>query len=167
MEVLVADNDKRVFQVFKDYEPDFQLEFGNPMAYDVDAVVSPANTLGIMNGGFDASIRRVLGTWAEVNARKAIDERGGIKIGEAIVVSTYHKKITKLIVAPTISHRGEMGGETSFIYDVAFSAVTVAKEAGIKKLGMTSLGTGARGLNIYETAVHQIEGIHDALYGKE
>ena len=167
MEVLVADNDKRVFQAFKDYEPDFQLEFGNPMAYEVDAVVSPANTLGIMNGGFDASIRRVLGTWAEVNARKAIDERGGIKIGEAIVVSTYHKKITKLVVAPTISHRGEMGGDSSFIYDVAYAAVNVAKGANIKKLGMTSLGTGARGLDIYDTVIHQIEGIHDALYGNE
>ena len=41
------------------------------------------------------------------------------------------------------------------------------KGANIKKLGMTSLGTGARGLDIYDTVIHQIEGIHDALYGNE
>ena len=163
MEVIVADNNKIVFQAFKDYSPEFEVQFGNPMAYGVDAVVSPANTLGIMNGGFDASIRRVLGTWAEINARKAIDKRGGINIGEAIIVNTYHKKIPKLIVAPTISHRGEMGGDTSFIYDVAFSAVSVAKESGIKKLGMTSLGTGARGLDVHEAVLNQIQGIEDAL----
>ena len=75
MEVIVADNNKIVFQAFKDYSPEFEVQFGNPMAYGIDAVVSPANTLGIMNGGFDASIRRVLGTWAEINARKAIDKR--------------------------------------------------------------------------------------------
>ena len=38
MEVLVADNDERVYQAFKDYDPDFEVEFGNPMAYDIDAV---------------------------------------------------------------------------------------------------------------------------------
>ncbi len=56
-----------------------------------------------------------------------------------------------------------MGGDTSFIYDVAFSAVSVAKESGIKKLGMTSLGTGARGLDVHEAVLNQIQGIEDAL----
>ena len=60
MEVLVADYDKEVFQAFKDQEPDFQLEFGNPMAYDIDAIVSPANTWGLLDGGFDASIKEFL-----------------------------------------------------------------------------------------------------------
>ena len=167
MDVLVADNNKIVFQAFKDYSPDFDLQFGNPMAYDIDAIVSPANTLGIMNGGFDASIRRALGTWSEVNARKAIDARGGIKVGEAIVVSTFHQRITKLVVAPTISHLGEMKGDPSVTYSVAFAAVIAAKEAGIKKLGMTSLGTGARGLDIHEAVANQIQGIEDALYKNE
>ena len=54
MKVLVADNDERVYQAFKDYDPDFEVEFGNPMAYDIDAVVSPANTQGLLDGGFDA-----------------------------------------------------------------------------------------------------------------
>ena len=64
MEVLVADNDERVYQAFKDYEPDFEVEFGNPMAYDIDAVVSPANTWGLLDGGFDASAGTRGGTCA-------------------------------------------------------------------------------------------------------
>ena len=46
MKVLVADNDERVYQAFKDYDPDFEVEFGNPMAYDIDAVISPCKHLG-------------------------------------------------------------------------------------------------------------------------
>ena len=167
MEILVADNNKRVLEAFKALGPNFPVEFGNPMAFDIDGVVSPANTLGIMNGGFDASIRRYLGTWAEVNARKAIAERKGIKVGEAIVVNTLHPKIPKLVVAPTISHQGEMGGDASVIYSVAYAAVIAAKSAGIKKLGMTSLGTGARGLDIMDAVAEQINGIEDALAGKK
>ena len=163
MEVLVADYDKRVFQAFKDQEPDFQLEFGNPMAYDIDAIVSPANTWGLLDGGFDASIKRVFGAWGQVNIKKAIAERGGINIGEAIVVNTYHRQITKIIVAPTMTHNSERGGNASMVYDVAYAAVTAAKEAGVKRLGMTGLGTGARKLSIYEAVSYQIEGIEAAL----
>ena len=163
MKVLVADNDERVYQAFKDYEPDFEVEFGNPMAYDIDAIVSPANTWGLLDGGFDASIRRVFGEWGQVNIKKAILERGGIKIGEAIVVKTYHRQISRIVVAPTMTHLSEKGGDASMAYTVAFSAVIAAKKAGIKKLGMTGLGTGARKLNIHEAVSYQIEGIEDAL----
>ena len=52
------------------------------MAYDIDAVVSPANTKGIMNGGFDAVLRRFFGTIIEVRARQYL-EKHPLDVGQA------------------------------------------------------------------------------------
>ena len=56
MRVLVADHNPKNIQVIVDYDCTFDHEVGNPLAFEIDAVVSPANTAGIMNGGFGVTI---------------------------------------------------------------------------------------------------------------
>ena len=69
MKVLIADNNRSVITAVEQYDPTFDFRVGNPLAYDIDAVVSPANTKGIMNGGFDAVLRRFFGTIIEVQSK--------------------------------------------------------------------------------------------------
>ena len=62
MQVLFADHNNQIIELIKRYDPTFLFELGNPLAFEIDGVVSPANTTGIMNGGFDAALRKYFGT---------------------------------------------------------------------------------------------------------
>jgi O-acetyl-ADP-ribose deacetylase (regulator of RNase III) len=69
-----------------------------------DAMVSPANSFGIMDGGLDAAIRNELGFAVEKAAQRAIVERhhGELPVGSAEIVETGHPAWPYLIVAPTM-----------------------------------------------------------------
>ena len=106
MKILVADYNKSTIASINECNPSFDFELGNPLAFDIDAVVSPANTMGIMNGGYDAVLRRYLGVGIEYIVRKYF-EKFKLNADEAIAVKTGHSKVEWLIVAPTVSVTGE------------------------------------------------------------
>ena len=87
MRVIIADHNRMVNEALKDYDPTFEWHDGTPLAYDIDAVVSPANTSGIMNGGYDAALRRYFGTTLEYRVRMSIKEKP-IPVGEARAIQT-------------------------------------------------------------------------------
>lgn len=164
MEVLVADHNTSVFNAVKHYDPTFDYEIGNPLAFDIDAVVSPANTAGIMNGGFDAILRNYFGTTLEYRVRMRIKDNP-VSVGEAFSIQTVHEKVKWLIVTPTVSISADgLSGYSSVSYACAYNAVICAAKVGAKKLGMTGLGTGAGGLEINSTIKQQCDGIEDALF---
>ena len=51
MKVLVSDRTPAIITTLNQFNPSFEAVVGTPLAYEIDAVVSPANTLGIMNAG--------------------------------------------------------------------------------------------------------------------
>ena len=163
MRVLVADHNPKNIQVIVDYDCTFDHEVGNPLAFEIDAVVSPANTAGIMNGGFDAVLRNFFGTTLEYRVRMSLKELP-LSVGEARAIQTAHNKIKWLIVAPTVSIAADgLSGHASVAYAAAYNAVIEANRVGAKSLGMTGLGTGAGGLNHHEAMIQQCDGIEDAL----
>lgn len=163
MEVLIADHNKITIAAIKECNPSFEVELGNPLAFDIDAVVSPANTKGIMNGGFDAVLRRYFGVGIEYMVRQYFD-KFKLDVGEAIAVKTFHSKVEWLIVTPTVSVTGEgFSGHTSVSYSCAYNAVKAAHEKGVQYLGMTGLGSGVGGLDRRASAKQQVQGIEDAL----
>jgi len=164
MKVLIADNNKSVVSVAQNYDPTFDVTYGNPLAFDIDAVVSPANTKGIMNGGFDAVLRRFFGTQIEVKARRFLDQNP-LDVGQAAAIKTSHKIIKWLVITPTVSIKGNgFSGRETVAYACAYNAVVVAHSVGVERLGMTGLGTGVGGLNISDAIKQQCDGIEDALY---
>ena len=74
MDILIADHNKSTIASIKECNPSFDVELGNPLAFDIDAVVSPANTMGIMNGGYDAVLRRYFGVGIEYTVRQYFDK---------------------------------------------------------------------------------------------
>jgi O-acetyl-ADP-ribose deacetylase (regulator of RNase III) len=163
MMVLVSDRNKRIVDLIKTYDCTFEAEIGDPLAFDIDAVVSPANTAGIMNGGYDATLRNYFGVSIEYRVRESLKEKP-LAVGEARAIQTAHKKVQWLIVAPTVSIAADgLSGHASVAYSAAYSAVTEANRVGAKKLGMTGLGTGAGGLNYRDAIIQQCDGIEDAL----
>src|SRR5262245_65740841 len=63
---------------------------GDFFARDADAMVSPANSFGIVDGGLDAGIRDALGPSIQARVHEAIVERhhGELPVGCAEIVAT-------------------------------------------------------------------------------
>ncbi|MGB2490254.1 MAG: macro domain-containing protein [Candidatus Puniceispirillaceae bacterium] len=163
MRVIIADHQKRVFNAVQEYHPTFEIELGSPLAFDIDAVVSPANTAGIMNGGFDAALRRFFGITLEYRVRMRIKDNP-ISVGEAFAIQTVHPRIKWLIVSPTVSIAADgLSGVPSVAYTCGYNSVIAAHKAGASVLGMTGLGTGAGGLSVRDAVRNQCDGIEDAL----
>ena len=74
MIVLIADHNKSTIASIEELNPSFQVELGDPLAFDIDAVVSPANTKGNMNGGYDAVLRRYFGLAIEYSVRQHLEK---------------------------------------------------------------------------------------------
>lgn len=81
-----------------------EVRHGDFFADDADALVSPANSFGIMDGGLDAAIRAQLGGLVETAVqRRIVDEHHGeLPVGAAEVLPTGHRRWPFLVVAPTM-----------------------------------------------------------------
>jgi O-acetyl-ADP-ribose deacetylase (regulator of RNase III) len=77
---------------------------GDFFEQDADALVSPANSFGIMDGGLDAAIRAQLGgdVQSAVQRRILDQHHGELPVGAAEVVATGHARWPFLVVAPTM-----------------------------------------------------------------
>lgn len=85
LKVLIADHNKSTISSINECNPSFEVEEGNPLAFDIDAIVSPANTKGIMNGGYDAVLRRFFGISIEYLVQQYL-EKFKIDVGQAIAL---------------------------------------------------------------------------------
>ena len=69
-----------------------------------DAIVSPANSFGIMDGGLDGKLRDFFGKQIEESVRAKIKTEyyGELPVGSAIVVGTNNSQFKYMISAPTM-----------------------------------------------------------------
>lgn len=84
--------------------PTVEVVEGDFFSRDADAMVSPANSFGIMDGGLDLAIRNALGSTIQNEVQRVILERhhGEIPVGAAEIVSTSHSRWPHLVIAPTM-----------------------------------------------------------------
>lgn len=77
---------------------------GDLFDFKADAIVSPANSFGIMDGGLDLYIRDVLGVDTEQRLQKEILKvyYGEMPVGNALIVPTHRTGWPYLIAAPTM-----------------------------------------------------------------
>lgn len=123
-------------------------------AHDADAMVSPANSFGIMDGGLDLAIRETLGGDIQREVQRVILERhhGELPVGAAEIAATGHRRWPFLVVAPTM-RVPESVANTVNAY-VAFRATLLAvvkhnlvhPDAPIRSLLVPGLGTGVGGM---------------------
>jgi hypothetical protein len=76
-------------EVFRDH-PEVVPERRDFFDVHADAMVSPANSFGIMDGGLDAAIRDTLGARVEMRLREALvaKHHGEIHVGAVEIVET-------------------------------------------------------------------------------
>lgn len=81
-----------------------QIFHGDIFEHSADALVSPANSFGAMNGGIDFAISKTLGWHIEKDLQKIIREKffGELLVGQSTIVPTGHSLFPFLISAPTM-----------------------------------------------------------------
>ena len=129
MQVLLVDRSPTMVRewqtVFADRD-DVEVFEGDYFARAAGAMVSPANSFGIMDGGLDAAIRDTLGFAVQQRAQRAIIERhhGELPVGTAELVETGDARWPVLVIAPTM-RVPESVANTLNAY-LAFRAVLIA-----------------------------------------
>jgi O-acetyl-ADP-ribose deacetylase (regulator of RNase III) len=83
---------------------DVELSQGDILRDRADAIVSPANSFGYMDGGLDLLYSQHFGWELEKRLRKLLIEEhdGELPVGQAVIVETGREDIPYLISAPTM-----------------------------------------------------------------
>jgi O-acetyl-ADP-ribose deacetylase (regulator of RNase III) len=149
--------------------PDVLVSQGDIFEHTADAIVSPANSFGYMDGGIDLAYSMYFGWEIEANLKALLSERhyGELPVGQAVVLPTGHAHIPFLISAPTMRIPASIGG-TPNVY-LAFRAAliaalshNVASDTPIQSLLVPGFGTGV-GKMAPEQAARQMRLAYDAI----
>jgi O-acetyl-ADP-ribose deacetylase (regulator of RNase III) len=116
---------------------------GDYFAREAGAMVSPANSFGIMDGGLDAAIRDTLGFAVKQSVQRVIVDKhhGELPVGFAELVETGDSRWPLLVVAPTM-RVPESVANTLNAYLAFRAALLATKRAGVTSLVCCGLGTG-------------------------
>lgn len=81
-----------------------KISYGNILADTADAIVSPANSFGYMDGGLDLQYSQHFGWDLEKKLRKHLEDEfdGELPVGQATIIPTNRNDIKYLISAPTM-----------------------------------------------------------------
>lgn len=151
--------------------PDVHVSCGNILQAQADAIVSPANSFGYMDGGIDAAYLRHFGFGLESTLRSAIKDQhyGELPVGQALVVPTSHPDIPFMVAAPTMRVPSSIA-ETVNVY-LAFRAALIAVQehnrdasAKILTLLVPGMGTGIGQVPVGRAA-RQMRAAYDTVIG--
>jgi O-acetyl-ADP-ribose deacetylase (regulator of RNase III) len=80
------------------------IQVGDILKGVADAIVSPSNSFGYMDGGIDSAYRGFFGVEIESRLQEHIGtmHEGELPVGQGIVVETGHAAIPFLVAAPTM-----------------------------------------------------------------
>lgn len=146
-------------QYFESAE-DVEILEGDICQVTCDAIVSPANSFGFMDGGLDYALSKRFGWDLQKRLQTAISHRPvkELLVGEALIISTGDEQTPWLISAPTM--RVPMVLVQSINAYLAMKAILSSAllhngAEPIKTVAIPGLGTGVGGLPV-ETAAHQM-----------
>jgi O-acetyl-ADP-ribose deacetylase (regulator of RNase III) len=144
---------------------------GDPIDFNADAIVSPANSFGFMDGGIDAVYTYQFGGGVQDRLREVIarDHDGELPVGLAVIVPTEHPAIPWCISAPTMRVPCDVA-DTVNAY-LAFRAALLAVQrhnrtdaAKIRKILCPGLGTAVGRMPV-ERCARQMRAAWDRVHG--
>lgn len=157
-------------QAFADV-PEVNVSRGDIFELKTDAIVSPANSFGFMDGGIDLLYSKYFGWGLQTDLQALLAERhyGELPVGQAVIVATGHDSIPFLVSAPTMRIPADIS-TTVNVY-LAFRAALIAVQSHnahtktpIRTLLAPGLGTGIGGVPP-AAAARQMRLAYDAIIG--
>lgn len=124
--------------------PFVELYRGSILDIKCEAVVSPANSFGFMDGGVDRVYTKHFGDKVMKDLQRKIREnRGGeLLIGQSESVQTGNQNIPWLIAAPTMRVPMILGPESVNPYLATRAALKEATWLGLSSVAFPGMGTG-------------------------
>lgn len=160
MKIILCSIDEPLAQAWQTYCGELkgvEVHRGNILNLKVDAVVSPANSFGFMDGGIDMVYSQHFGWGVQQQLQNQIKDlhHGELIVGSADIVETDHSSISYLIAAPTMRVPMVLS-ETVNPYLAARAALLLIKHGrfpsgalvgerisdGVKSVAFPGLGTG-------------------------
>jgi O-acetyl-ADP-ribose deacetylase (regulator of RNase III) len=145
---------------------DVEIACGDARDSEAGAIVSPGNSWGIMDGGFDGAVAF---KWPAIEAavRAEIDKLpfGELLVGRSVTVPTGDERLPHLIYTPTMRGPGPIYDPTLVMLAVR-SAVMLALALGCRTLVMPGMGTGTGRLPPELAAAAMVGGIQAARFPK-
>ena len=157
MKVILADINKELTdewqKVFKGVDG-VEIYHGSIFDLTCDALVSPANSYGFMDGGLDLYISRFFGWDVEKRVQSAIkrNHHGELLVGQSLIVPTDHEKIPYCISAPTMRVPMILGRESVNAYLATRGVFLLIKHSTfedgnpiadkVKSVAIPGMGTG-------------------------
>lgn len=107
LKIILSAVEKELFNAWKtfcDDLPNVEIYYGSILDLSVDAIVSPANSFGFMDGGVDLLYSHRLGWHVQERLQKLIKGKhhGELLVGQAEIVETDNQQIPFVISAPTM-----------------------------------------------------------------
>jgi len=143
--VYLRDSKPELVTYWKQYFHAFDIDIAQSdiLGIKADAIVSPANSFGFMDGGIDLHYRNKFGMNSEKLVQKNIDLHyyGELAVGEALSIPLRNQSFKYLIVAPTM--RLPMRVDNTMNPYLSFRAALLkAKYLGIDSIACPGMGTG-------------------------
>ncbi len=129
-------------QAFKDY--DFvSVRSGSIFTLKADAIISPANSFGFMDGGIDYQLSKFLGWHVQERLQDCIEDKydGELLVGQAELIETDNKQFPYLISAPTMRVPIVINQSVN-VYLAMKAVLRVALENNLNSIAVPGMGTG-------------------------
>jgi O-acetyl-ADP-ribose deacetylase (regulator of RNase III) len=178
MKIILSAVDPGLAKAWQEFCGDLDfvsVDTGSILEVNCDAVVSPANSFGFMDGGIDGVYLDHFGSELQVRVRRQIYEHhhGELIVGAADIVETGDKSIPFLIVAPTMrvpmnlhdSVNPYLAARAIFLL-IATRTFSTGEHAGLKvsdkvrTVAIPGLGTGVGKVG-YNTCARQVRAAID------
>jgi len=180
MQIILVDINPKLVAAWKKYFvncPEVEIKQASLLEQKVDAIVSPANSFGFMDGGIDEAISAFLGWHVQKRLQKIIQEKyhGELLVGQAELIPTDHPDIPYVISAPTM--RVPMNIQYSVNAYLAARAIFLLLKhrktptaehisAQVNSLAIPGLGTGAGRLSPSQCARQMRQAYDDIIAEK-
>lgn len=146
-----------------------EIRHADIMTGNADALVSPANSFGFMDGGVDLIYSQRLGWHIQARLQEQISglPMQELLVGQALVVPTDREQYPWLISAPTMRTPCVLSGEMLVnIYLATKAATLLALEKGYESVAFPGMGTGTGGVKAVVAAKLMLTAVQDCLLGE-
>jgi O-acetyl-ADP-ribose deacetylase (regulator of RNase III) len=173
MKIILAGLDAHLIAAWRDCFSDLSeilIVEGDITMVACDAIVSPANSFGFMDGGLDYALSERFGWDMEKQLQQKIKElpEGELLVGQAMILETGDKHVPYLISAPTMRIPTNFNIDTSVNAYLAMKAILIRaeNEPKINTVAIPGLCTGVGRMSPAIAAGQMLQAYKEIILGE-
>ncbi len=167
MKIIFIDRNVDMVKAWDGLRPTgVQLIHGSILELKCDAIVSPANSFGFMDGGLDWAITKKFGWCVQKKVQERIveDFNGELLVGQSLIVPTGDLSIPHVISSPTMRIPMRLNSNSVNPFLSTRSSIRIAQKNGFKSIAIPGMATGVGGLNKDVVARQMISALSDDVF---